>query len=90
MKLDGSAPSRAAKRPDLTFLRHRARPVRSANSPIAEFVAGRASAHATTGGRQTPPAAQVTPAPATAPLPATGPVQESAGLDLFAAQPVSA
>lgn len=74
MKLDASSPSRATKRPDLTFLRHRSRPVRSANSPIAEFVAGRASAHANT--RQDSRAA-TPPSPATAP-PATVPPAVSA------------
>lgn len=46
MTIDASAPERAPRRADLTFLRHRAKPVRTVNPAIAEFVAGRASAHA--------------------------------------------
>ena len=89
VKLDASAPTRAVKRTDLTFLRHRARPVRSARSPIAEFVAGRASAHANSRPENR---AATAPAPASAPPPAAAPAPApaSSSFDLSAPQQVSA
>ncbi len=104
MTVDYRQPDGARQRPDLTFLRHRSRPVRQANSAIADFVAGRASAHA--GARSsaaaTPPPAPTTrppaspsrpapsprPAPSQRPAPAAPPSTSDSSLDLFAPQPV--
>ncbi len=43
--IDATAPDQAPARTDLTFLRRRTRPVRTVNPAIADFVAGRVSAH---------------------------------------------
>jgi len=69
-------PATAAPRPDLTFLRHRARPRPSAPSAAAQFVAGRGP-HP----QHPHPAAPAAPAPAPAPTPAPA---ASASLDLSA------
>ena len=46
MTIDAAAPDRAVKRTDLPFLRRRSKPVAAAHSKIADFVTGRATAHA--------------------------------------------
>ncbi len=89
MTIDASAPERAPERSDLTFLRHRAKPVRAVNPAIAEFVAGRASAHA-----RRPAVPQADPKPAATGRISTVRQPPSAGtdslLDLSAPAPVPA
>src|SRR6478735_4591246 len=72
MTVDYRQPDGAKPRPDLTFLRRRSRPVRQTNSAIADFVAGRASAHASRSATPPPPPA-TTPPPATSRPPSAPP-----------------
>src|SRR6478735_2535820 len=58
MGIDVTAPERAPKRADLTFLRHRARPAAAVNSPLADFLAGRGRPRSASSTQARTPASQ--------------------------------